>query len=150
MSQSLSKVYVHVVFSTKYRQPFIDDAVKERLWSYMGVICKRLDCNPVQIGGYNDHVHMLCLLSRKVAQADLVEEVKTRSSRWIKTLGEAYADFQWQSGYGIFSVNPTQVDRVTRYIMAQEEHHGKQTFKEELLTFLEKYEVEYDDQYVWD
>jgi REP element-mobilizing transposase RayT len=110
-----------------------------------------MECFPVQVGGYCDHVHILCLLSRTVTQADLVEEVKKRSSKWIKTVSEAaYADFFWQKGYGAFSVSPMQVDKVVRYIKAQEEHHSKCAFQEELLSFLKKYGMEYDERYMWD
>jgi REP element-mobilizing transposase RayT len=93
MSQSLSKVYVHITFSTKNRQPLIDDFISNSLFDYLGGICKGLDCNPVRVGGYSNHVHLLCLLSRKVAQMKLMEEIKKQSSKWIKTKGGAYSDF---------------------------------------------------------
>lgn len=125
MPQSLSKVYVHIVFSTKYRQPLIDDALKPSLFAYLGGVCKAMECHPVRVGGYDDHVHILCLLSRKVAIMDLLEEVKKRSSKWAKTQGEQYANFYWQDGYGIFSVSPRKVDVVERYIENQAEHHRK-------------------------
>lgn len=150
MSQSLSKVYVHLTFSTKGRYPFIDQKIQERLWQYLGGICKGLECNPIQIGGYKDHVHILCLLSKKITQMKLVEEVKKQSSKWIKTIDENYVKFYWQDGYGIFSVNPSQLEIVTQYIKNQEEHHKKQTFKEELLAFLNKYQVTYDERFLWD
>jgi REP element-mobilizing transposase RayT len=116
MPQSLSKVYVHLTFSTKERYPFIDNAVKERLWEYLGGICKGLECNPVQVGGYKDHIHILCLLSKKITQIRLVEEVKKQSSKWIKTQDAKYAKFYWQDGYGIFSVNPSEIEKVVEYI----------------------------------
>ena len=125
MSQSLSKVYVHLTFSTKGRHPFIDHTIQERLWQYLGGICKGLECNPIQIGGYKDHVHILCLLSKKITQMKLVEEVKKQSSKWIKTIDKNYVNFYWQDGYGIFSVNPSQLEIVTQYIKNQEEHHKK-------------------------
>jgi REP element-mobilizing transposase RayT len=150
MPQSLSKVYVHITFSTKYRLPLIDDAINERLWEYLGGICKNLDCNPVEVGGYNDHVHILCLLSKTIAQATLLEEVKKRSSKWIKTVDERYKNFYWQDGYGVFSVNPYQIEKVVTYIQNQRLHHQNQGFKEEFLYFLKKYKVEYDEQYLWD
>ncbi|WP_206196607.1 transposase [[Flexibacter] sp. ATCC 35103] len=102
MSQSLSKVYVHLTFSTKGHYPFIDHNIQERLWQYLGGICKGLECNPIQIGGYKDHVHILCLLSKKINQMKLVEEVKKQSSKWIKTIDKNYVKFYWQDGYGIF------------------------------------------------
>lgn len=150
MSQSLSKVYVHLTFSTKGRYPFIDNTIQERLWQYLGGICKGLECNPIQIGGYKDHVHILCLLSKKITQMKLVEEVKKQSSKWIKTIDINYAKFYWQDGYGIFSVNPSQLEIVTQYIKNQEEHHKKNTFKEELLAFLNKYQVAHDERFLWD
>jgi putative transposase len=150
MPQSLSKVYVHITFSTKNRAPMIDPGIKNRLFDYLGGICKGLECNPVQIGGVDNHVHLLCLLSRKVAQMDLLEEVKKRSSKWIKTVSDRYSDFYWQDGYGIFSVNPAEADRVVAYIKNQEEHHKKTSFQDEFRSFLRKYGIEWDERYVWD
>ncbi len=150
MPQSLSKVFVHVTFSTKNRQHLIDDHIKDYLFEYIGGICKGLECNPLKVGGYHDHVHVICLLSRKIAQMTLLEEIKKQSSKWIKTKGQTYADFYWQSGYGIFSVNPTEIDVVVNYIMNQEEHHKKVSFQDEFRAFLKKYKIEYDERYVWD
>jgi len=110
MPQSLSKVYVHIIFSTKNRQNLIDDSIEASLYEYLGGICKGLECNPVKVGGHKNHVHVLCLLSRKVAQMKLLEEIKKQSSKWIKTKGQAYSNFYWQDGYGIFSINPTEID----------------------------------------
>jgi REP element-mobilizing transposase RayT len=149
MAQSLSKVYVHITFSTKYRYPFIDNAIEQELWAYMGWICKTLECNPIRVGGYNDHVHICCLLSRKITQMKLLEEVKKESSKWIKTKGAQYENFYWQDGYGIFSVNPSELEKVVSYIDNQHEHHKERAFQEELLAFLKKYKVEYDEQYLW-
>jgi REP element-mobilizing transposase RayT len=150
MPQSLSKVYVHLTFSTKNRFPSIDNTVKERLWEYLGGICRGLECNPVQVGGHSDHVHILCLLSKKITQTQLMEEIKKQSSKWMKTIDGSYSNFYWQEGYGIFSINPSQVETVASYIKNQEEHHRKRTFQEELLAFLKKYHVEYNEQYLWD
>ena len=112
MSQSLSSIYVHLTFSTKDRFPFIDNDLRNRLYEYLGGICKGIDCHPLKIGGHSDHVHILCLLSRKIPQMKFVEEVKKQSSRWIKTIDEKYSKFSWQRGYGIFSVNPTEIEKV--------------------------------------
>jgi putative transposase len=150
MPQSLTKVYVHLVFSTKNRYPFIDDSIKEELFSYLGGVCKELESSPIRVGGYSDHVHILCILSKKIALMDLLEEVKKRSSKWIKTKGEAYKFFYWQDGYGAFSVNPTEVEVVAKYIENQAEHHNKKDFKEEYLGFLNKYKVDYNEKYLWD
>ena len=150
MGQSLVKNYIHIIFSTKHRQPLINEAIENELYSYMGGICKRLECTPIKIGGYYDHVHILCLLSKKITLIKLVEEVKSHSSRWIKTKDETLKNFYWQDGYGAFSVNPAEVDRVIKYISTQKEHHNKRTFQEEYRTFLKKYHVEFNEQYVWD
>jgi REP element-mobilizing transposase RayT len=150
MSQSLSKVYVHITFRTKNSQNLITEEIEESLFGYIGGICKGLDCNPVQVGGEKNHIHILCLLSRKISQMQLLEEVKKQSSKWIKTKGSKYSSFYWQDGYGIFSVNPTQVEIVKKYIQNQKEHHKKVTFKEELLAFLKKYDVDYDERYLSD
>ena len=150
MPQSLSKVYVHLTFSTKNRQNFIDDLIAQKLFEYLGGICKGLECNPIQVGGHKDHVHILCLLSKKITQIKLLEEVKKRSSKWIKTQGTTYQNFYWQDGYGIFSVNPSEIKVVTEYIQNQEEHHRNKTFQDEFRAFLKKYKIEYNEQYVWD
>lgn len=150
MPQSLSKVYVHITFSTKNRYPFIDDVIKNNLWEYLGGICRELECNPICIGGHNDHVHICCLLSKKITQIKLIEEVKKQSSKWIKSKGERYEKFYWQGGYGIFSINPSEIEVVVEYINNQAEHHAKKTFQSELVAFLKKYDVEYDERYLWD
>ena len=150
MPQSLSKVYVHIIFSTKNRQNLIDDRIENSLYEYLGGICKGLECNPVRVGGHKNHVHLFCLLSRKVAQMKLLEEIKKQSSKWIKTKGQAYSNFYWQDGYGIFSVNPTETDKVIDYIQLQQEHHKHKSFQDEFITFLKKYQVEYDERYIWD
>ena len=150
MPHALSKVYVHITFSTKKRYPFIDDSVSERLWEYLGGICKGMECHPVRVGGCADHVHILCLLSKKVLQVKLLEEVKKQSSKWIKTIDERYSNFYWQEGYGLFSVNPAEIDIVVDYIANQKIHHQKRTFEDEFLAFLKKYKVEYDERYIWD
>lgn len=150
MPQSLSKVYVHVTFITKHRQALIDGNIQSSLFEYLGGTCKGLECNPVMVGGHQNHVHILCLLSRKITQMKLLEEVKKESSKWIKTKGEAYSNFYWQDGYGIFSVNPSEIEVVVKYIDNQEEHHRKRTFQEEFRSLLEKYKIEYDERYVWD
>jgi len=150
MGQSLVKNYVHIVFSTKYRQPLILESVEEELYNYLGGVCKALECWPVKIGGYYDHIHILCLLSKKIALMKLLEEVKSHSSKWIKTKDDRLKHFYWQDGYGAFSVNPAQVDAVIRYIENQKIHHAKKNFQEELRGFFRKYNVEYDERYVWD
>src|SRR3989337_3847276 len=135
MSQSLVQNYVHIVFSTKYRVHTIIPPYEEELHSYLGGICKKLDCQPIKVGGYTDHIYILCLLSKKIALMKLLEEVKKNSSKWIKTKGEEFAGFHWQDGYGAFSVNPREIDIVARYIENQEEHHKKDSFQDEYRVF---------------
>lgn len=150
MPQSLAKVYVHIVFSTKHRDPIIGNAVKNELYAYMGGICQALECNPVKIGGYYDHVHILCLLSRKVALMKLIEEIKKGSSKWMKKQGPVYQNFYWQDGYGTFSVTPSRLDSVIYYIENQDTHHQKITFQDECRGIYQKYNMPYDERYVWD
>ena len=150
MGQSLVKNYLHIVFSTKHRQHLIHPPIESELHAYLGGICKALECHPIKIGGYTDHIHILCMLSKKITLMKLMEEVKGHSSKWIKTKGADYANFYWQDGYGAFSVNPSEINRVIAYIANQHEHHDKKTFQQEYRVILEKYEVAYDERYVWD
>ena len=150
MGQSLVKNYIHIVFSTKHREPLIHPPVEAELHSYLGGICNKLDCQVLKVGGYKDHIHILCMLSKKIALVKLMEELKSHSSKWIKTKGVGYENFYWQDGYGAFSVNPVEVDTVIAYIANQHQHHDKKTFKDEYLAFLKKYQVEYDEKYVWE
>ncbi len=150
MGQSLVTNYLHIVFSTKHREALIDDVIENELHNYLGGICKNLECQPLKVGGYEDHIHILCMLSKKITLVKLMEELKSHSSKWIKTKGAAYSHFYWQDGYGAFSVNPSEVDVVIDYIFRQKEHHSKKTFQEEYRAFLKKYKVDYDERYVWE
>ena len=148
MAQSLNKVYVHTIFSTKYREPTMVKAIKPKLYAYMGGICNTLECYPIQIGGIENHIHILCSLSKKITIIKFLEEIKKSSSKWMKTQAEMFGNFYWQNGYGIFSVNPSQIQVVKNYILNQEEHHRKKTFKTEYLAFLKKYNVDYNEKYL--
>ena len=150
MPQSLVKNYIHLIYSTKHRHHLIDERIAPELYSYIGGICAHLECNPVQVGGYTDHIHALFILSKKITLIKAVEEIKSHSSKWIKTKGEAYQNFYWQAGYGAFSVNPYEIDTVIKYILNQKLHHATATFQNEYRAFLKKYKVEYDEQYMWD
>ncbi len=150
MGQSLSKNFIHIIFGTKHLFPFIKPPVEKELHSYIGGICSGLECTPVKIGGYTDHLHILWLLSKKIALMKLLEEIKSHSSKWMKTNGGLLKKFYWQDGYGAFSVNPSEIDKVIKYIDNQHEHHKVKTFKEEYLAFLKKYKVDYDERYIWD
>jgi putative transposase len=148
MPQSLSNVFVHITFSTKYRENLIDDSIKEKLFGYLGGTCKGLDCLPISVGGHLNHVHVLSILSKKITQVDFLMELKKSSSKWIKTQGREYSNFYWQDGYSIFSVSPNEIDNVARYIRNQEEHHGHRTFEEELLALLRLHNIDFDEKYL--
>ena len=149
MSQSLSKLYVHIIFHVKNHAIKIRKEDKNDLYAYMGAIIKDNGSIPILINGVNDHVHILCVMSKNIALAKLVEEIKRHSSRWIKSKGSYYTQFAWQGGYGGFSVSPSLCDKTKRYIQKQEEHHARMTFKEEYLMFLQEYGVEFNGQYLW-
>jgi len=150
MPQSLVKNFIHITFSTKHRYPFIDKSIRSELYAYLGGICVNLESNPIIIGGHKDHIHILCLLSRKIALMKLVEELKSHSSKWIKTKGTNFQKFYWQNGYAGFSVNQDKIDSLIDYINNQEEHHKQMTFQEEYKSFLLKNNIEFDERYVWD
>lgn len=150
MGQSLVNNYIHIVFSTKHRAPLINPSVETELHSYLGGVCNQFECQVIKVGGYTDHIHILCMLSKKIALMNLVEKIKSNSSKWIKTKGEAYRTFYWQDGYGAFSVNPSEIDIIIKYINNQHQHHSKKSFQDEYRSFLKKYNVQYDERYVWD
>jgi REP element-mobilizing transposase RayT len=150
MSQSLYKNYVHLVFSTKHRQHLIHPPYEEELHAYMGGICKRLECQPIKIGGYTNHVHILCMLSKKITLMKLMEEIKSHSSKWMKTLDPSLKNFYWQDGYGAFSVSPWYVEKIIAYIENQHSHHSKKAFEAEYINILQVNSVEYDERFVWD
>ena len=151
MSQSLVKILVHTVFSTKERRPFLRDKIlRDELHSYLGGILTHLECQPVIVGGVADHVHLLCALSRTCDAAKMVKEVKRGSTLWLKAKDPGLRDFAWQTGYGIFSIGFSQIPTVRDYIAGQEDHHRKVTFQDELRVLLKRYEIEFDERYVWD
>ena len=151
MPQSLARVVLHVVFSTKNRVPFLKDPeLRARLHAYMAGALQNLGCEPILIGGVEDHVHVLCDLSRTVTVAGLVEEGKKGSSKWMKDQGSACKDFYWQGGYGAFSVSESNVEKVRNYVAGQEEHHRKVSFQDEYRALCRRHGVEIDERYVWD
>jgi putative transposase len=150
MPQSHAVVLVHLVFSTKNRHPWIRPEIEPELHPYLATVFRSLDSPTLTINGTFDHVHILFRLGRKIALANVVEEIKTSSSKWIKTKGAEYAKFYWQNGYGAFSIGQSGVEALKKYIARQKEHHRKKTFQDEFRTFLAKYEVDYDERYVWD
>ena len=150
MPQSLSSILIHLIFSTKHREPFITSEIERELYPYMASIFRGLKSPALAIDGAQDHVHALFSLSRVITVAQLVEEVKTESSKWIKTKGREFSNFHWQKGYGAFSLGQSQVTDVRRYIQTQKQNHRRVTFQEEFRKFLKSYLVEYDERYVWD
>lgn len=151
MSQSLIKVYVHIVFSTKHRKPFLrDDDFRERTHRYLAGACRNLHCPTLLVGGVQDHVHLLCTLGKTVDIAALIRDLKRDSSKWIKTEQPSLADFHWQNGYGAFSLSPSHIEALKAYIANQNEHHRSESFEDEFRRLCARYGVEIDERYVWD
>ncbi len=151
MPQALSAVYVHLVFSTKERRPFLrDPEIRDQLHIQLGAISKSLECPPILTGGVEDHVHLLARFGRTITQANWVKELKRISNIWLHVQGWEYADFEWQSGYAAFSVSQSSLERVKHYIAQQEDHHRKIGFQDELRALLRKHELEWDDNYLWE
>jgi len=150
MPQAFTRLYAHLVFSTKSRRPFIDEEIRPRVHGYLATAIRSLDSRYVVVGGVADHVHILFDIGKMHAPVEFVEQVKRESSKFVKTLGPRYRSFYWQRGYGMFSVSPTLLEEAERYVRSQEEHHHKKTFQEEFREFLKRYGIEYDERYVWD
>jgi len=151
MPQSLAKILLHTVFSTKERQPLLrDPALREELHRYLGGILNHLDCPALIVGGVEDHAHVLAALSRTCSVAEMVKELKRGSSLWIKEREPALWAFAWQNGYGAFSIGFSQVAAVRRYVGHQAEHHQRRSFQDEFRKLLHRYQVAYDEKYVWD
>ena len=150
MPQSLARLHIHLIFSTKNRERIISDRVRDSLHAYMATVLQNLGCPPVLINSVEDHVHVLFELARTVAVSAAVEDVKKASSKWIKTQGGEFAGFAWQAGYGAFAVSESNVPNVREYVANQREHHRKKSFQEEYRTFLERHQIAFDERYVWD
>jgi REP element-mobilizing transposase RayT len=149
MPQSLVQIYVHIVFSTKDRVPFLLDATfRERVHAYLKGMCENQGCPSLQIGGVEDHVHVLCRLSKTLDVATLIRELKRDSSKWVKQENPACPDFYWQNGYGAFSISPSHVRPVIAYIENQIEHHRQESYQDEFRRLCKKYGVEIDERYV--
>ncbi|MCC7495115.1 MAG: IS200/IS605 family transposase [Fimbriimonadaceae bacterium] len=150
MPQSLARLHIHLVFSTKYREPLISDGIRDALHAYLAAVLCDLRCAPVRINSVADHTHLLFDLARTLALCDVVERVKTSSSKWMKTKGSECAGFAWQAGYGAFAVSETGVAAVRAYIANQQHHHLTVSFQDEYRQLLGQHRMEYDEQYVWD
>ena len=150
MPQSLSKVILQIVFSTKNREPWLEPDVRPRMHAYLATVCRDLGAELVCVGGVADHVHIVTTLPRTVSQAEFIEQMKKTSSKWIKALDARYRGFFWQRGYGAFSVSLSQLDTVLDYVKAQQQHHRTRTFQEEYRELLRKHGIDFDERYVWD
>jgi REP element-mobilizing transposase RayT len=150
MPQSLSLVIVHIIFSTKDRFPCLGPSVRSRLHAYLATVARDVGCEAYRVGGTADHVHLAVRLSRTVAIAALVEKLKTSSSKWLKTQRSELRRFGWQSGYGAFSVSPSELQALIAYIENQQEHHTIRTFQEEYLALLKQCGVPFDERWLWD
>jgi len=152
MPQSLANVVVHITYSTKLRKPWLNDPdLRSALYAYNAVILREeVDSPAIVINGVEDHIHILCVLSRKFAIMDVIKASKTGTSKWIKKQGKGRDDFQWQLGYGIFSVSQSNVGQLKRYIANQEDHHKRMTFQDELRQLCKRHGIEIDERYVWD
>ena len=154
MPQSLSQLWIHIIFSTKRRYPFLKDpGIRQQVYDHMQATCRHLKCRVIVIGGTEDHIHLLTCLNKNVALAELVEKIKKSSSKWVKKFSAVNDDtghFYWQRGYGAFSVSQSKLNIVKRYIENQYEHHQKQSFQEELRKFLTQHTIKYKEEYIWD
>jgi len=148
ISQSFVKLYAHIVFHTKNNVKYIREEIEDELYSYLGGILRNYKSIPFQIGGTSDHIHILCTLPKTMTLAEIAEEVKKSSSKWIKTKGVHYRNFYWQDGYGGFSVGWSQVETVKIYIRNQKQHHSKIDFIDEYKNLLEENGIEYDERYL--
>ncbi len=150
MPQSLSSVVVHLVFGTKNREPLIRGPVESALHAYGTAVLKNAGCPTLAFNGMADHVHVLFNLSCAASLAEIVQELKTSTSKWIKTKGTQFRGFHWQNGYGAFSVSTSNVSQVVEYIQRQKEHHRGRSFQDEFRALLRAHDVPFDERYVWD
>lgn len=150
MPQSFAQVILHIVFSTKHRLPCITPEIEPQLFPYLGQICNNQRCPVILINGTANHLHILCGMGRTLTIADLVEELKTDSSKWLKTKSPSLHGFSWQNGYGVFSVDYRNTDGIKAYIASQKKHYTRVSFEDEYLATLNEFGVQYDERYVWD
>lgn len=148
--QSLAKAYLHIVFSTKGREPLLADEWRDELFRVLGGAANNLGCQSLIVGGVADHVHMLLVLSRTITIADAVGRIKSASSAWINQTRGVTGHFQWQGGYAAFSVSQSDVEATRDYIREQPEHHARQSFQEELREWLQRYGLEWNERYLWE
>lgn len=151
MPQSLADIWIHLIFSTKHRQPWLEDErIREELFRYMSSICTQMDSIPRIVGGVADHAHLLFRQSKNHPLAKIIKSVKGDSSIWIKKRWPGFHEFYWQRGYGAFSVSPRHVDVVEKYIARQEEHHRDMGYQDEFRFFLNRHQIPYEERFLWD
>jgi REP element-mobilizing transposase RayT len=150
MAQTLVSLLAHVIFSTKNRQALITPEIERELFAYMGGILKNNASRLIDAGGTSDHLHLIISQSKNIALSTLMKNLKKDSSVWIKTKDATFRNFHWQDGYASFSISKADLPALRRYLANQREHHKKRSFQEELVHFLDQYEVEYDERYLWD
>jgi putative transposase len=150
MPQSLSAIYVHLVFSTKNREPWIRASIESELFAYGTTVLKNSGCPTLAMNGTADHVHALFNRSRSKSLAEIVEELKTSTSKWIKSKAPEFQGFHWQAGYSAFSVSQSNVDDVIDYVRRQQEHHRGRSFQDELRALLRRHQIPFDETYLWD
>lgn len=150
MPQSLFKILAHIVFSTKHRADLIAPEIENELYKYIHGIVKNNNARLIIAGGTANHIHLLVSLPKKIDVPELIGDIKRDSSEWIKKQNARFNNFYWQRGYGVFSIGQSQVETVVNYIKTQKEHHKEMSFKDEYRALLKKYEIDYDEQYIWD
>lgn len=147
MANSYTNCLYHIVFSTKERKPLLSPEIRKRLWPYLGGLARERKIIPLMIGGHSDHAHLLLIVPTTLAPAKAIQEIKAYSSRWVhETFG--LKEFAWQEGYGAFTIGESQKEATIKYIEGQEEHHKKSSFKEELLAFMRKNNIDFDERYL--
>ncbi len=150
MAGTYSKLYYHIVFSTKNRQPFITPSIEVELHKYIASVLRGIGGSCVEISGMPDHLHLLAILPPKIAVSDALRDIKANSSKWIHESKPEHMKFAWQDGFSVFTVSKSQVEPVRKYIHEQKQHHAQRDFKNELLGLLERHDIEYDKRYIWD
>ncbi len=149
MSNSYLKVYIHYVFSTKRREPLISPVFEKQLWAYMVTIAREINVEPLIINGVEDHVHMLVSIPSTITIAEVMKKIKAVSSLWISRTFKGFEDFEWQAGYGAFSISHYDLNKTIRYIKNQKEHHRKNSFEKEYIQLLKENQIEYDEKYLF-
>lgn len=149
MANTYTSLFYHVVFSTKNREPFIGPDIEQRVWAYIGGVARQHNMTALQVGGIEDHIHVLVLVPPVLSPSQIAQYVKGDSSKWIHETFPTLRHFAWQTGYGAFSVSKSGVSSVVDYIQNQRQHHARKTFQAEYVEFLQRHGVEYDERYVW-